>query len=153
VPTHEELGYNSATPVATLLPTIEAAWARWRQVLSRVPEERITEPGVCDAWSVKDLLGHVAFWDTQVLDDIDGYGALRAPLKNPWNDWNAAEAAKRAERSVEAQRSEMESAHQRMLARLAAISEIDAELIGEDTWLHYEEHVLDIERWLNATSA
>lgn len=145
---HEALGYGPATPVDELLARIESSWSAFGEIVRSAPEERFTEPGVCGDWSIKDLMGHVAFWDQQVVDDIDGYVALRPPLKNPWNDWNATEAAKRADRTVEQQAAEMAAAHQRMLDALAHVESIDGEMIGVDTWQHYDEHRAEIARWL-----
>lgn len=144
----DELGYNPPRPVSELLPAIDQAWRRFHEVLERVPLDLIEMPGVCDQWSIKDLIGHVAFWDGQVIDDIDGYIACRPSLKNPWNEWNADEAAKRANTSLEDLRAELEATHERMLARLSGVTEIDPKMIADDTWEHYQEHTEQIERWL-----
>ena len=149
----DHLGYAPPRPVSEMLPLIDQAWSRFQAALDRVPAARIAEPGVCEQWSVKDLIGHVAFWDGQVIDDIDGYIARRPALKNPWNDWNAAEAAKRAGMSIEVLFAELTATHERMLARLSSVTEIDLEMIAVDTWEHYVEHAQEIERWLGAVGA
>jgi uncharacterized protein (TIGR03083 family) len=146
----DELGYAPPRPVSELLPLIDQAWRHFYRVMERVPPERMNEPGVCDEWSVKDLIGHVAFWDGQVIDDIDGYVARRPPLKNPWNAWNAEEAAKRADLSLDELSVELSETHERMLARLSNVTEIDPEMIADDTWEHYAEHAAEIERWLKS---
>jgi uncharacterized protein (TIGR03083 family) len=146
----DELGYAPPRPVSEMLPLIDQAWSRFREALECVPPGRMAEPGVCEQWSVKDLIGHVAFWDGQVIDDIDGYVDRRPALKNPWSEWNAAEAAKRAAVSLDDLLAELAATHGRMLARLSSVTEIDPEMIAVDTWDHYAEHAGEIERWLGA---
>lgn len=142
------LGYGTALPVTGLIQQIDAAWSEWLAVLAAVPSDRIEERGVCEEWSVKDLLGHVAFWDRQVVDDIDGYEAMRPPLQNPWNDWNAADAARQAGKNVTSLRAEMLEAHRAMLDRLSKLESVDSEMVGVDTWEHYAEHTAHVRAWL-----
>jgi uncharacterized protein (TIGR03083 family) len=145
----EELGYNPPQPVSEILLRIEEEWGPLLAVLASVPAELIAQPGVCGSWSVKDLIGHVAFWDRQVVDDIDGYIAGRPPLGNPWQEWNAAEAEKRAGLSLDELRREMADNHAKMLERLQEVAEIDPRMVAIDTWEHYQEHAAEIEQWLS----
>ena len=43
-----------------LLATLHAERARWEALLDEVGPARLTEPGACGDWSVKDVLGHLA---------------------------------------------------------------------------------------------
>jgi len=45
---------------AELLARLSASRAELESVLSLVPSERMTEPGACGSWSVKDVLAHLA---------------------------------------------------------------------------------------------
>ncbi len=45
---------------ATLITALRASRAELESVVSQVPLERITEPGACGSWSVKDVLAHLA---------------------------------------------------------------------------------------------
>jgi hypothetical protein len=47
-------------PKAALLAALHASRAELESVISPVPPERMTEPGACGAWSVKDVLAHLA---------------------------------------------------------------------------------------------
>lgn len=143
-------GYEPPQPVSALIPKIETSWQRWLDAIERVPAHRRAESGVCGDWSVKDLLGHVAFWDTQVLDDIDAYESGQPPLLNPWEDWNHREVTRRAALPVETIAAEMHDAHARMLERLAAVREIDPTIVAVDTWEHYDAHAAEIDRWLGS---
>lgn len=144
----EALGYNSPRPVSEILPLIDEQRNNWLAVLSMVSSDSVELPGVCGEWSVKDLVGHVAFWDRQVIDDIEGYVAERPSLGNPWQEWNDSEAANRARLPFDAVWTEMLDNHTRMLDRLRMVTEIDGEMVAIDTWEHYQEHAAEIEQWL-----
>src|SRR5215467_713456 len=45
---------------ALLLAELGASRAELESVLSHIPPERMTEPGACGSWSVKDVLAHLA---------------------------------------------------------------------------------------------
>ncbi len=47
-------------PKAVLMAALGASRAELESVLSQVPLERMTEPGACGLWSVKDVLAHLA---------------------------------------------------------------------------------------------
>lgn len=55
-------GQVSRDAIQALLTRIGAAWMELTGVLDAIPEERQSESGVTGDWSVKDLVGHVAFW-------------------------------------------------------------------------------------------
>ena len=38
---------------------------------NQVPESQRNTPGVCGHWSLKDLLGHLAFWDRKHADALE----------------------------------------------------------------------------------
>ena len=150
----DDLGYNvPPVPVRALLPRIADEWQAWMTVLGRSPAHRLVEPGACGQWSVKDLMAHVAVWDAQVVDDIDGYVARQPALRIDADDVNRREAERRAGWSAEEARAEMVTAHERMVARLSAVDQIDLAMIEVDTWAHYAEHRIEIDRWLRQAAA
>ncbi len=59
-----------------LVATLRAERVRWESLLEEVGAERMTRPGACGAWSVKDVLGHLAaylrFWGAQVRGATTG---------------------------------------------------------------------------------
>jgi hypothetical protein len=42
-----------------LLQRIDTAWTAFNESFAGLSAERLTEPGVVDNWSVKDILAHV----------------------------------------------------------------------------------------------
>jgi len=157
---------------AELLARLGASRAELESVVSQVPPERMTEPGACGSWSVKDVLAHLAVE----------------------NDWLALQLERRARREVpspeELQRNEElgladnqrrneyyaqqhrdldlayvrdwdRRANERLLAAFAALPE--SRLLEPDWWTfgralgsvfdlnHDREHAQDIQGWLGQT--
>ena len=58
-------------PKGELLARLSASRAELESVVTHVPPERMTEPGTCGSWSVKDVLAHLAIendWLTLQLE-------------------------------------------------------------------------------------
>jgi uncharacterized protein (TIGR03083 family) len=47
-------------PKAALIAALRISRTELESVVSQVPPERMTEPGACGSWSVKDVLAHLA---------------------------------------------------------------------------------------------
>ena len=37
-------------------------WGEFEDALSRVPDDRLTAPGILEGWTVKEMLHHVTGW-------------------------------------------------------------------------------------------
>ena len=53
---------------AELLDSIQSRRREWNETLAEVAEERMLESGVAGEWSIKDVIAHVTWWDTQTAD-------------------------------------------------------------------------------------
>ena len=118
-----------------------------------IPEERLVEPGASGAWSVKDLMGHIAFWEARAVE-VARHVLVDEPVAPlDWRVVNEREAAVRASRTAAEQRAEMEHAHAAVLALIASLrpddpksAEVIATLPG-NTNEHYDEHAAEIRAW------
>jgi hypothetical protein len=139
--------------VRDALTRIEVSWRRLNAELDRIPRDRMVEPGAVGIWSVKDLLGHIAFWDEQAV--VDGPLRLRgeADLSLDFDAINRREAARRADRSLDEQGAEMRQAHEALIAFLRGQSTTEREALGlcgclqGYTHEHYDEHAADLRAW------
>src|SRR6266699_4214024 len=50
-----------------LLKQLEKAWRTIEESYAGLSDSQLTEPGVMDNWSVKDILAHVTTWEEEVL--------------------------------------------------------------------------------------
>lgn len=156
---------------AEVAQKLDTEWASLRDLVDSLSEHELEEPGVVEEWSVKDLLGHMAFWANKAAGDLklvrEGRPeAVEVPfLANPegtggqnlTNEWNAREAAARKDRSLSEMRSEwersFESASEALLATPAEDLGIEvkgwdmATRFAEDTYRHYREHAAQIRTW------
>ena len=131
---------------------ISAQYARKVQqtldVVSTFPADRRDEPGVCGIWSLKDLMGHLAYWDgvnryemeteqasgTIISDDRDEdvINAEQAAIRKDWSwDRVMAEVIEHRDARIE-------------LEKLPSI--YDHSGAGE----HWDEHRAQIEAWIAA---
>ena len=118
---------------------LEEAWAELATVLESVPEEDREKPGVVESWTLKDLLGHLAFWSGRAaetlrcvcenrLDDVSfGEG-------DNWTDeWNEREYNVRKDHSFMEVRAEFLRNYKEANARLDETPEekVNMRLRGE----------------------
>jgi hypothetical protein len=137
--------------VQGLLERIEEAWRQLFATLDDIPEERQSEPGVIGEWSLKDLFGHLAFWDDHATEEIERALAGLSREDNAWQQMNETDHAARQDRTLPEQRSAMHQAHAALVERLESVAGIEAARIDEairvDTYEHYLDHIKDIQSW------
>ncbi|MDP9365945.1 MAG: DinB family protein [Chloroflexota bacterium] len=147
-------GARDGDEIAVALARLGQSWRGLTEALEGIPEERLAEPGAVGTWSVKDVMGHVAFWDEQALLAAERHLAGQPPVRVPdWDGMNERQAAARADRSVAEQRAEMERAHELIVALLESRPPLDPAAVGlcgcleEDTYQHYDEHARNVRAW------
>jgi len=140
------------------------AWDELRNLVEEVPEHELERTGVVEEWSIKDLLGHIAFWSQHAADSLSAVNAGRpedivfGEGEDWFDDWNAREYVARKDRSLADSRSDWLQAHKNAGVSLAEAAEDDlAKKHGEydpqrsfpaDTFLHYREHAEHIRSWM-----
>lgn len=138
-------------------------WAALDMALSGLSDEQMLEGGVVSEWSVKDLLGHMAFWAQQAAKNAELVKAgqqdqiVRPDSPETTDRWNARERFARADRPLAQVRRELEESHRRALAALTSLPEekldVDVnggtflELYAVDTYDHYREHIAQVLSW------
>lgn len=121
---------------ATLLGTLE-----------QIPDSTWETPGVCGAWSVKDIVAHLASYELVLIDILTSRsGPGPTPCLDRFRDqeasFNDAEVAARRGRSVVEIMAELTQAHERTLELLA---ELPAETVAQPGTLprYGAEYALD----------
>lgn len=139
------------------------AWEALAAAVDSFPDAEMGQPGVVDAWSVKDLLGHIAFWADKAAEDLQHIADGRPQdVEVPGSDatvdeWNAREQAARADKDLADVREQWLQSFQRAMDALAAFP---AERLQEDvkgltvlerfagdTYEHYREHLEHLNAW------
>jgi hypothetical protein len=129
---------------------VEASWAKLMDTLKGLPDGRMSEPGVAGDWSVKDVLGHVAYWEGCAIGTVeralsgepepngsrDSVDSINDGVYQERADWTVAQAL-----------DELYGTHERFMAALRQHPDIDSDIIEGDTFEHYDEHAADIRSW------
>jgi hypothetical protein len=102
---------------------------------------------------VKNLLGHIAFWEDRAVGHIE---RALAGLPDEESDevvegLNAADHEARQGRTLSEERAALHRAHAKVMELLESVEGLDAtdldEAIRWDTYQHYAEHAPDIREW------
>lgn len=151
-----------------LIDRIVASRGEFEAALVRIPEEQMQTPILHDGWSVKDMLGHLAFWEERL---VAGFNKLRAgqtpdAITN-MDATNAQALADFRELTRDEVRHREHEAYQQILAMLkdathqelfepgyfaGANGSAFAAWIPGDTWEHYAEHLPELQAWLNSAA-
>ena len=155
---------------AELLAAIDAERRHFETVLARVGENRIAEPGVQEAWSVKDILAHIAAWEKRMIRWVGE--ALRGAVPEmpgpglTWDDvdrLNAETYQRDRNRALDDVLADFHFATEEAIRTVEAAPEEDLieptrfawrkgsplwKMVAANTWWHYREHGEAIEAWL-----
>jgi hypothetical protein len=130
----------------------EQSWQAWVTAIEGIPDDRLGDAAV-GHWTVKDLLGHVAFWEDWVIGHCQ---RILADEPEPAMEEDAVnqgqvEASKSA--SPAAQKRFRDEAHARLMAFLRTIPDGEAkfprlvEALEWETYKHYDEHTDQVRAW------
>jgi len=142
---------------------LDSEWQALREAVESLSEHELEAPGVVEEWSVKDLLGHMAFWANKAAHDLDAInageeGAIQlAGGQEGVDAWNARESEARKEKPLAEVRTEWEGSFEaaRQALSVTPPEKLEVEVEGwnmftrfaEDTYRHYREHAAQIREW------
>ena len=139
------------------------AWEALGSAVDSFSDMELEQPGVVESWSIKDLLGHIAFWAQQAAANLQLIAADRAnEVRRPsdekaMDEWNEREWRLRRERPLSDVREEWLESFQGAMQALAALPSERMEeklkgytaldLFAVDTYEHYKEHLAHLTAW------
>jgi hypothetical protein len=152
------------TDKAEVVRQLEEAWRELTSLVDSIPESRLEIAGVSEDWSVKDLLGHMAFWGERATKTLRAINAGRpddiafGSGENWVDEWNRREYVSRKDRSLDEIRTEWARAFDEAERALAETppQKLDepfqhhsvVQYFAGDTYEHYNEHADQIRTWL-----
>jgi hypothetical protein len=147
-----------------LTAKIVAGRTQLEAALSHVDEERMPLIILHGEWSVKDLIGHLGFWENKVVSLFNTLRAGRTPDPMPELDViNARVLSESRKQSLSEVRRQEKAAYQKILALLKDANERELfdpahfpwmdgrpfeNFISDNTYGHYEEHLPELAAWL-----
>jgi len=163
---HEQ---STGLSLRELMTNIESERSQLMATLNRLTGEQMLHPGVVGAWSVKDILAHIAMWYARavtLLFQAERGRPLELPRSNAsdWADVNTQEYRSQKDRPLSRVLDDFDAAHRQLLRRLEAWRDeaalFDArrypllrgrslaEVVWDYTGAHSAEHRAQIEAWL-----
>jgi uncharacterized protein (TIGR03083 family) len=142
-----------------LLQVIRKGRAEFEEALTELTPEQMTAPGAMGEWSVKDILGHIAMWESRLVTTL--YTIERGATPKMFHTQaevdkaNAESYAEQRGRPLERVLADFHAVHAQLLKRLETVKERDLtdpkrfewmegepleRLVIGDTFEHYAEH-------------
>ncbi|MEJ2706486.1 MAG: ClbS/DfsB family four-helix bundle protein [Anaerolineales bacterium] len=153
-----------------LVQTLVSAHKDFQSLLDEMEAEKLTEVGVVEGWSVKDILAHISFWEQRVTAWAAALSQGTQPEPPFWSsDWsedriNQAIYEQNRERTLQDVLEQWQSVHESVLQAIQEMSEQElferkvdwlgnasfAEALPGNSFEHLRHHEQDIRSWLAA---
>ena len=149
----------------TLLKTLTETRATWEALLARLDEEQMQRPGAAGKWSVKDIIAHVAWCESEVAPILHTHIFAGSDLWNLSDDEsNEITYQQNKDRTLDDIVHEERQAYTALLEAAQTLSDEDLndphrfknmpeewkpwQLIAGNSFKHYEDHMPSIHEWL-----
>jgi hypothetical protein len=144
---------------AQLLARVDKAWTAFTDSYAGLSEAQLLAPGVTGAWSVRDIIAHVTWWEEEALRHLPGILRGETPPRysvtyGGIDAFNALMTERKRPLSLGDVLQEQEQTHRRLIT---LIERVPADQITTDTrWRHrlrldtyghYPKHAAAIRRW------
>ena len=147
-----------------LLKRLEYAWTAFKESYAGLTEAKLTEPGVMETWSVKDILAHMAIWEEEALTYLPLIMQGRKPPRYSQQGGIDAFNAKMIEQKRGLTLAEVlqvqEETHRHLIDYLQSVPEVQfatetpfRHRLRLDTYSHYLLHSRAIRTWREAAPA
>jgi len=160
---------NDHLTIAQLLEVMRTARSDWETLLGDVGEARLTEPGVEGDWSIKDIVAHITYYESWVVDCLTAIqhgGPLpQSEFKGlSMDERNAiiyvrnrgrplADVLRDSQTSFNQSTSLVQKLHDKDLydpefTRPYGVEWTLHDLVEGDTYEHYRDHTASVRAWL-----
>ena len=159
---------------AELLDRMRTSRERWEAALAQVPPDRYTEPSMHGGWSVKDTVGHVAYYEEWLLHWLEDAVRGRVTVATHRDLLNADQRnvlvyQENKDRALQEILTEARQVHDRLCQFVAMLPEAQLfephyferyivpfwetnwplwRCIADDSYEHYDHHTANILAWL-----
>lgn len=152
-----------------LIMEIQSEREQLEETLAQIDQERLTEPGAQDGWSVKDILAHIVAWETLMVGWVEttlrGDDPQVSFQDETWDldQFNEGLYQENRHKPLEQVLAEFHASYPRALGVAQAVPEEDLfdphrfpwragkplwQLVAGNTSYHYKEHNQALRAWL-----
>lgn len=142
-----------------LLKRLDKAWEALKASYAGLSSSELMEPGVTGAWSVRDLIAHVTWWEEEALTHLPlilegGKPPRYSMMYGGIDAFNAQMTERKRHLSLSEVLRERDETHRRLIDFLGSVP--DDQFVSEtrfrhrlrlDTYGHYPKHTEGIRRW------
>lgn len=153
--------------VKAFIKNVESARADFEQAIAPLDPKMLTKAGVSGKWSIKDILGHITWFDREMVGIIEARAFISSKLWLLPPDKRNAEIYKSIKKQpLEKAQAEAERTFHALLLGLGDLRDKDLhnpaafpgmpedwipwEVMAGNTYEHYREHLADIRAWLGS---
>ena len=150
---------------ATLLKTLTETRAEWEALLAQIDEEQMQIPGAAGKWSVKDVIAHVTWGESEIAPVLRTHILAGSDLWDLSDDErNEIMYQQNKDRPLHDIVNEEQQAYTALLEAIQALSDEDLndphrfkympqewkswQLIAGNSFKHYEDHMPSLREWL-----
>jgi hypothetical protein len=155
---------SSEDRTTRLLKRLDAAWAAFEEAYAGLSDTELTEPGVTDDWSVKDILAHVTVWEAEALKHlpliVEGGRPPRYVTVGGIDAFNARMMEQKRPLPLSDVRRQMQETHRRLIDFIQRLPEDHLKRetrvrrrLRLDTYGQYPLHAEAIRGWREQRSA
>lgn len=142
-----------------LLSRLDVAWAAFKASYAGLPDPELMVPGVTGAWSIKDIIAHVTWWEEEALAHLPriltGGRPPRYSVRYGGIDaFNAQKTEQHSPLSLAEVLRRQDDTHRRLIAYIGDVPEEQfatetrfRHRLRLDTYGHYPEHARAIREW------
>ncbi|MRR29731.1 ClbS/DfsB family four-helix bundle protein [bacterium] len=142
-----------------VIDKVEKAWNDFHQSYAGLRPDQMIQPGVDGAWSVRDLLAHVSWWEDELLQHLPEILAGIRPqrysvLYGGIDAFNALMTEKWAPLTLAEVQHKVHETHAKVIAYLQSVPEEHFKSGSKfrrrillDTYGHYPYHAKSIRDW------
>ena len=148
-----------------LLDTMLNRRAEWNALLSQVDQERMMQPGVAGEWSVKNIVAHVTWTESETAQLLQASAFAGSQLwELPENERNAVVFELNRDRPLPEVLAQATDVFKQLLDAVRALSEEDLNdparfqdmpisgipwrIVVANSFAHYYQHMPGIRAWL-----
>lgn len=123
-----------AGPKDLLLAALRASRLEMEALVALIPKSGRATRLVSEAWTLKDVLGHVADWETYCISCIEAGRPLPQQYEGDGQRWNETHAAARRDQPWQQVWNDYHVIRQELLALLGAMSQDEIEAPIDNPW-------------------